>query len=134
MQSTVILPMSEVSVRVRTYASGLRLISRHEGAARKQHVLYTNGRMEVIPDQSFTILVRNFTNAQCRLPKHMEMAWAEPPPDNYIPLVDAISIEAQVDTVATVKRDKLRLSKRRSTCVQSRVTQSQKKAINDVDD
>ena len=131
---TVIPPMSEVPVRVRTSASGLRLISQHERAAQKQSVLCANGLMEVIPNQPFTILVSNFTNAPRKLPKHMTIAWAEPPPDYYVPLADTACTEAPVETVAAVQRDELRLSKRRSACVQSHVTQSHKKAITEARD
>ena len=39
----VIPPMSEVPVGMRTFASGLRLISKHKGVARKQSVLCAYG-------------------------------------------------------------------------------------------
>ena len=71
---TVNLAMSEVPVRVKTSASGLRLITQHEGAARNQSVLCANGLMELIQDQPFTVLVSNFTNALRKLPKHMTIA------------------------------------------------------------
>ena len=127
----VIPPMSEVPVRVRTFASSLRLISQHKGAARKQSVLCANGVMEVIPDQPFTILVINSTNVPRRLPKHMTIAWVEPPQGYYAPLVETVRTEAPVDIVAAVQLGGLRLSERRSACVQSHVTRSQKKAISE---
>ena len=106
--------MSEVLVRVRTLASVLRLISQHEGAARKQSVLCANRFMEEIPDKPLTILVRNFTNATRRLPKHMTVAWTEPLPDNYVPIVDTVRTEEHTETLDAIQWDELRLTKRRS--------------------
>ena len=90
--------------------------------------------MEVIPDQPLTILLRNFTNAPRTLPKHMTIVWAEHPLDYYVPLVDTVHTEAPIETEAPVQRDELRLRKRRSACVQSHITQSQKKATNEARD
>ena len=119
--------MYEVPLGDPISTSGLRLISQHEGVARKQSVLCANGLMEVVPDLPFTMMMRNFTNAPHRLPKHMKIAWAEPPPDYYVPLLETVRTEATIDAVTTVQSDELRFSKRQSACLQSYVTQSQRK-------
>ena len=58
----------------------------------------------------------------------------EPTAYYYAPIVEIVCTEAPVDTVTTVHRNELRLSKPRSNYFQSQVAWSQKKAINDVKD
>ena len=126
-RATVIPPMSEGPVRVRTSASGLHLITQHEDAAHKQFVMCANGLMEVVPDQPFVISVSNFTRAPRRLPKHMTIALAGPPPDYYVTVHDRPISQEKGETITAVQQDKLRMSKRRSACVQSHIVQSEKK-------
>ena len=66
--------------------------------------------MEVIPEQPFTILVRSFTDAPHRLPKHMTIAWAESSPDHYLPLLEAVCTKVP-GNATIVQKDELRLSK-----------------------
>ena len=42
--------------------------------------------MDIVADQPFMVLVSNFSNASRRLPKHMNIAWALPPPEYYVPV------------------------------------------------
>ena len=102
----------EGPVKVRTAASGLRLIIEHEITAHKHSVLSSNGLMDVILGQSLIILVSNFTDASRRLSKHMKIAWAESTPDLFIPLSEAVRTKASVDAFAMVQCDELCLSKR----------------------
>ena len=71
---TVIAPMSEAPVLVRSEAAGIRLIRQHTNASRERTSLCANGLMDVVPGQPFTILVSNFTNAPQQLPKHAVVA------------------------------------------------------------
>ena len=101
----VIPPMSEDTLKVRTSSFRLLTITQHEGGARKQSVLSTNRLVEVISDQPFTILVSNFTDAPCRLAKHMIVARAEPLPNHYTLLLETVCTKARNDAVVLVQLD-----------------------------
>ena len=123
--------MSEAPVFVRSEAAGLRLIRQHMIESRQRSAFCANGLMDAVPGQRFTILLSNFTRAPQQLPKHTLIAWAAPAPDYHVPLDMPLSTNVPDEAIATIRNDELRLTKRRSACIESHATQSKKKATDD---
>ena len=92
---------------------------------------WTHGRCAC---KSFKILVSNFTNVPQHLSKNTLVACAGPTSEHHVPMHIPLSTKPPTEAIATVNNNELRLTKRRSACVQSHVPQSQKRAINDARD
>ena len=64
----------------------------------------------------------------------MNIAWAHPLPEFYVPVAQSERTETAVETITMVQNDELGLTKKQSACIQSHVVQSVKKAADDAND
>ena len=91
---TVIPSISKATMKIRTSASGLRLIKQHGGSKLKQFISWADGLMEVIPDEPFTILVSTLIDPERRFPNLVTISRVEPPPNYYILILEIICAKA----------------------------------------
>ena len=87
-----------------TQSGGLIHTEHRHSVYQVYEVRAINGVDEVIPEELFEILLRNFSKVERRLPKGMVIAYAEPSPLGLAPLVGKAAKEiAQVLNIAPIE-------------------------------
>jgi len=79
-KSVRLQPGHQLLVQVTTPMTGLIHISPHWRSAHKQNVMAAHGVADVRPNAPFKIFLANFGHTPVYLPKHMRVAYANPPP------------------------------------------------------
>ena len=72
--------MSQTPVEVKTEGAGLVTISPYEKIGSKNAAMVDSGVMDVIPNQTFVVLVMNLSTTLWRMPKGMRVSYAQEAP------------------------------------------------------